>query len=135
MIFLDTNIVSYVMRAHPLRVADRFDVELSRGALCVSTIVYSELRYGAAIAPTELLRQKTERDIEQVVRFVPIIEWDIGAAVALANVRAQLKRAGTPVGPYDMAIAAHALSRDATLVTNNAREFRRIPGLKVENWA
>lgn len=123
------------MRSRPAGVEASLIRAHEQGAVCISALVYSELRFGLAMAVNPAQRQRIETEISRVMTLLTVVAWDIAAAEFLATVRAQLRRSGTPVGPYDMAIAAHALSRDATLVTNNAREFSRIPGLKVENWA
>ena len=94
-------------------------------------ITVAELRYGVAkSAWPEQNREKFESFIE---RF-EIVDFSEEAAAAYGRIRASLESAGTPIGPLDTLIAAHALSLVCTLVTNNAREFQRVPGLNIENW-
>ena len=134
MIFLDTNTVSYAMRSRGARVEAALLRAHAAGDVCISAVVYSELKFGLAMSSHPVQHARIATEISRVMTLLTVIDWDIAAADALALMRAQLRRSGTVIGPYDMAIAAHALSRDALLVTNNEREFKRIPGLKIENW-
>lgn len=126
---LDTNICIYVMRHRSSAIIDRFDRETP--SLCMSSITYGELRYGAMKSdrPAENLRS-----LAQFASHLAILSFDDGASAHFGDLRAALERAGTPCGPYDMLIAGHARSLGLTVVTNNRREFDRMPGLKVENW-
>ena len=96
-----------------------------------SVIVAAEVRFGLANNPCERLRQL----VDVVIGTINIEPWDRPADIHYARIRWLLKKAGTPIGANDLFIAAHALALDATLVTANEREFRRVPGLKVENWS
>lgn len=126
---LDTNIVSHVLRRPESSAAALFR-QFRPGELCISIIVALELRFGAErIGSRRLIEQ-----IEAAANLYDILPLDIGSAVAYAQTRAALERAGTPIGPLDTFIAAHALSLDLPLVTANIREFSRVPGLRVENW-
>jgi tRNA(fMet)-specific endonuclease VapC len=133
-IFLDTNMVSYAMRSRVASVEAALLRAHEAGEVCISAIVYSELKFGLATADHPVQQQRIATEISRVMTLLTVVDWDRASADALAIMRAQLRRSGTVIGAYDMAIAAHALSRDALLVTNNEREFSRIPGLKVENW-
>ncbi len=127
---LDTNICIYALKQHQavLRrlLAERpVDVALS-------VITEAELRTGAAKSAAPA---KTGRLIENFLRPLAILDFTSDDARAYAHIRARLERAGTPIGPLDTLIAAQAVARSLTLVTNNDREFRRVPGLRSENWA
>jgi len=127
---LDTDICIYALKRHA-RVLGRLLSE-SRAEVVLSVITEAELRAGAAksASPT-----KTLRALESFLAPFTIVEFASSDAIAYSHVRAKLERAGTPIGPIDMLIAAHAVARELTLVTNNEREFRRVAGLRIENWA
>lgn len=126
---LDTNVCIFVMK-------QRTDV-LSRLQCCeagdvgISTISVAELRYGAARSARIEVNQMA---LDDALIPLQILDFDEKAARAYGDVRAYLRREGTPIGPLDMLIGAHALSVDAILVSNNTREFGRIPGLALEDW-
>ena len=126
---LDTNICIYVMRDRPTEVGERF--YRSTGEMCISTITLGELLYGA---------EKSERPAENrhaVDRFIAQLEvlpFSDAAASHYGQIRAELVRLGRPAGIHDIQIGAHARSEGLTVVTNNVREFARMPGLRVENW-
>lgn len=128
---LDTNICIYLIKQRPARVV----LELAKqevGEVGVSTITEAELRHGVARS------QNFERSQAALERFLlPLVvaDFDSSAARAYGLIRASLERQGTPIGPLDTLIAAHALSLDVILVTNNEREFRRVPRLSLANWA
>src|SRR6059036_1209311 len=103
----------------------------SRADVAVSVITEAELRTGAAKSSSPM---KTLRLVENFLRPLNIIEFTSQDAIDYARVRAKLERAGTPIGPLDTLIASQAVSRKLTLVSNNEREFRRVPDLHVENW-
>jgi len=99
--------------------------------LFVSVVVVAELRYGA----DHSARRRTNHSrIDALVEEIEPLDFDLRAAATYGRVRAQLEAGGTPIGPNDMLIAAHALSRGLTVVTDNAVEFKRVKSLKVENW-
>jgi tRNA(fMet)-specific endonuclease VapC len=104
---------------------------LSFGDVGLSAIVVAELRYGVSKSQH---RERNHRALEQFLIPLIIADFDQAAATAYGTIRDQLERQGTPIGPLDMLIAAHALSLDVTLVTNNEREFSRVPGLAIDNW-
>ena len=99
--------------------------------LFVSVVVVAELRYGA---DDSARRRTNHARIDALVEEIEPLDFDLRAAATYGRVRAQLEAGGTPIGPNDMLIAAHALSRGLTVVTDNTAEFRRVKGLKVENW-
>lgn len=97
----------------------------------VSSIVIAELWYGI----TQSQRQEdNEEALKDFMRYVTVLDWPVYAASAYGRIRSYLKNKGTPIGAMNLLIAAHALSLDAVLVTNNVREFKRVPKLKIENW-
>jgi tRNA(fMet)-specific endonuclease VapC len=104
----------------------------SRADIAVSVITEGELRTGAAKSSNA---DKTRRRVENFLRPLSILEFTSEDAASYAQIRARLERAGTPIGPLDTLIAAQAVLRKLTLVTNNQREFSRIPGLRVDNWS
>ena len=131
MYMLDTNICIYAMKNKPEKVLRRFKEEMDHG-LCVSSITLAELEYGMKHCSDPM------RNEQALLRFlVPlsVLPFGADAATSYGEIRAELQRKGTPIGPLDMLIAAHAKSEGMTLVTNNVREFARVPGLEIENWA
>jgi tRNA(fMet)-specific endonuclease VapC len=127
---LDTNICSYILRKHPSSMIERF-AGLDRSQLWLSAIVAAELRFGAA----KLGAPRFQAAVEAWLAGFDVRHWPLEATHHYARVRLALERAGTPVGGMDLMIAAHALAEDSVVVTNNAREFHRIPGLAVEEWS
>ncbi|MGZ8190222.1 MAG: type II toxin-antitoxin system tRNA(fMet)-specific endonuclease VapC [Methylococcaceae bacterium] len=127
---LDTNICVYVLKNHPLYLLEKFkQIE----EVHISAIVYSELCSGVTMSP-EHLQSARQTQLQEFIALTTLHSWDEKAAVFYAKIRADLKAKGTPIGNMDMLIAAHALSLDAILVTNNVREFERVANLKIENW-
>ena len=102
--------------------------------LSISTIVYAELCYGIENSESQK-KQVRWHQLALFLQPLKISAWDEPSALQYGSIRAILKRQGTPIGNNDLLIAAHALSSNATLVTNNVREFNRVPGLTIENWA
>ena len=126
---LDTNIVSDLVR-NPQGAAFDKIVEIGSDNLCVSIITAAELRYGCArIGSHRLLQQ-----VEAILGGLDILPLDVPVDVEYGGIRAELDAAGTPIGPNDLLIAAHAYALGATLVTANVAEFARVRGLSVENW-
>ena len=133
MYMLDTNICSFIMREQPEAVLKRLEQAVLHGnRIVVSTITYAEMRFGAT-GP-----KASPRHIELVdafcARLNAVLPWDRAAVDATTEIKVALRMAGTPIGPNDTAIAGHAISADAVLVTNNTREFERVPGLVLEDW-
>lgn len=129
---LDTNTLIYVLNARPdhQAVIERFDREAPEN-LAASSITLAELQYGVAKSRR---RRKNIRALRQVLEALNVIAFDTRAAQTYGAVRAGLESAGTPIGPLDTLIAAHALSLGLTLVTSDVREFARVPRLRVESW-
>ncbi len=127
---LDTNICSYILRRHPLEMIERF-ANLDRSALWLSAIVAAELRFGAQ----KLGSARFASAVESWLTGFDVQPWPLEATQHYASIRAALERSGQPIGGMDLLIAAHALAQDSVVITNNAREFHRVPGLAVEEWA
>ena len=127
---LDSDTCIYLRRKRPAEVVRRF-AALEPGEAVISVIAYGELRYGAE---KHGVRRSLET-LNELVALVPIEPLPPLAAAAYGAIRADLERRGETIGNNDLWIAAHALTAGLTLVTNNEREFRRLPGLSVENWA
>lgn len=130
---LDTCICSFIMREHPAAVIRRLAAEVERGnRIVISAITYAEMRYGQ-IGKKASPKHKVLVD-EFVQRLDGVIPWDLRAVDATVEVMRQLNASGMPIGPNDTAIAGHAIAIGCTLVTNNVREFSRVPGLVYEDW-
>lgn len=127
---LDTNICSYILRRHPASMIERF-ATLDPGQLWLSAVVATELRYGAV----KLASPRFSAAVEAWLSGFGVLPWPLEATHHYAQMRAALECAGKPVGAMDMLIAAHAMAEDSVIITNNAREFHRVPGLAVEEWA
>ena len=127
---LDTNICSYLMRKHPSSVVERMQI-LGPDRLAVSVITALELRQGAEMSsrPTEFHRR-----VDVFLEYIQTLPLPVGIAKDGARIRHRLRKVGKPIGDFDSLIAAHAHYLGLILVTNNLREFSRIPELKVENW-
>jgi tRNA(fMet)-specific endonuclease VapC len=129
MILLDTNICIYIINAKPAEVLNRFQ-EYRMGEIGLCSVVAAELAFGVAKSGSARNRQALEMFLAPLL----ILPFDDLAFWAYGDLRADLERRGTPIGSLDTMIAAHALSQQATLITNNTREFAQVPGLHVENW-
>ena len=128
---LDTNICIYAIKNRPEIVLQRIKANMRNG-LCISAITLAEMEHGVEKSA------QPEKNAAALMRFVSILQvlpFDDSAAVEYGKVCAYLQRHGTPIGPMDTLIAAHAKAAGLTIVTNNVREFERVPGLKIENWA
>lgn len=128
---LDTNICIYVMKEKPEAVLRRFQQELNAG-LCISSITLAELEYGMKHSSNPI---KNEQALLRFLVPLSILPFGATAAFEYGDIRDYLQKQGTPIGPLDMLIAAHARSEGMILVTNNIREFERVPNLELENWA
>lgn len=128
---LDTNICIYIIKKKPVEVLERFQ-SLPLGDVGISTITLAELQYGIAKSTQP---EKNQQALQQFLIPLEIVEFGYEASIVYGELRAHLEKTGQPIGALDMLIAAHAISLDITIVTNNEREFRRAPNLKVENWA
>lgn len=127
---LDTNICIYVARNQPVTVARRF-ARAAPESLGISAITWGELCFGAAKSNDP---SRAYSLLDQFSRMVLVLPLPAEAGPLYGKVRAALQRAGTPIGNNDLWIAAHALALGVPLVSNNLREFERVPGLKLENW-
>ena len=126
---LDTNICIFTIKNKPEHVREAFNRH--HGQLCVSSVSLMELIYGAERSASP------ERNLAVVEGFaarLEVLSYDEIAATHTGQLRAELARSGTPIGPYDQLIAGHARSRGLIVVTNNRREFDRVAGLRVEDW-
>lgn len=127
---LDTNICIYLIKKKPQKVLTCL-AEHNISDVCVSSITVAELEYG--VEKSSLPSQNRDA-LSEFIAPLEIMAFDDRAAESYGRLRAHLERRGTPIGSMDMLIAAHALSRGVTLVTNNVREFKRVPNLLLENW-
>lgn len=127
---LDTNVcVDYLNGRYP-RVVERIQ-ESDPEDVGVSSVVAAELRYGAEHSQH---RRKNHARLDVLLDEIAVVDFDTAAARVYGRIRERLESRGEIIGPYDMMIAAHALSLELTLVTDNVREFRRVRSLKVDNW-
>ena len=126
---LDTNIVIYTMKNRPQQVKKRF--QQHHGRMAISAVTLGELVFGAEHS------QQVERnlaDIEAMVARLNVLPFDNMAAYHFGQIRSALYRAGRPIDPYDMMIAGQARASGLILVTNNRKEFERVPGVMLEDW-
>jgi len=126
---LDTNIISDLIRNPQGKAAKRI-ARVGEDNICTSIIVAAELRYGCAKSGSERLLKA----VEDLLGEIPVLSFDVPADTEYGGIRSALEAAGKPIGSNDLLIAAHAAATGATIVTANAAEFKRIRGLKVENW-
>jgi tRNA(fMet)-specific endonuclease VapC len=127
---LDTNICIYILKDKNDKVLRKFR-KCKYGDICISSIVYSELIYGVEKSSCR------ERNLNNLLRFlnqINVYDYDVNASNEYGVIRNMLEKNSMIIGPMDMLIAAHAKSLNLILVTNNEREFKRVKGLKVENW-
>lgn len=129
-LMLDTNICIYLIKQQPPTVLERF-LSQSVGEIGTSSITVAELAYGVSKSRHV---SKNRHALEQFLASLEIAPFDQAAAWSYGRLREQLEAKGIPIGSMDMLIAAHALSLGVRLVSNNLREFRRVPGLRLENW-
>ncbi len=127
---LDTDICVFIIRRRPPGILSRFQ-QMNPGSVGISTVTVSELEFGVA---KSLNPEKNQSALEQFLFSFTIVDYDSIAALHYGKIRAHLEKKGTPIGPLDTMIAAHARSLEITLVTNNLREFKRVPKLRVEDW-
>ena len=126
---LDTNIVIYVLKRRPKEVLEVFNINASR--MAISSITVSELLYGAEKS------QNIDRNLEAIEEFIShldVLPYDAKASQHYGQIKAALEKKGEIIGENDIHIAAHAISQGLILVTNNLREFKRVPNLAFENW-
>lgn len=131
---LDTNICSYVMRERPESVLTELQSKvMHRDRIVISAITYAELRFGA-IGKRSSPKHNVIVD-EFMARIDAVLAWDKGAVEATAQIKKHLSDQGTPIGNNDTMIAGHAMSEGCILVTNNRKEFDRVPDLEIEDWS
>ena len=126
---LDTKTLSDLI-CHPQGTVAARIAAVGEDTICTSIIVAAELRFGAAKSASTRLADR----VDVILSALDVLPFETPGDRYYAGVRSELTRRGTPIGPNDMLIAAHALSLDLTVVTANSGEFSRVPGLKVENW-
>ena len=127
---LDTNICIYLIKRNPPKVLQQFQAH-SVGEIGVSAITVAELQFG--VQKSQRITQN-QRALQQFLLPLVCVPFDRKATVVYGKIRAALKAQGTPIGPLDILIAAHALSLNTTLVTNNTREFSKVPDLQIIDW-
>lgn len=127
---LDSDICIFVMKRRSPALVRRLEQRANLAA--ISIVAYGELMFGAAMSAR---RDEAAAHLAALIETLQVLPLPLAAAEPYATIRAELQRTGQPIGSNDLWIAAHALADDLTLVTNNEREFRRVPGLRVENWA
>jgi tRNA(fMet)-specific endonuclease VapC len=126
---LDTDICIHVLKRYPEGLRERFNRLAEQ--LCISSITLGELHYGAEKSAR---RAQNLQAIEQLSARLEVLAFGVRAAAHYGQIRAELERAGTPCGPHDMQIGAHARSEGLIVVTANTREFARMPGVRIESW-
>lgn len=127
---LDTDTCSYIMNRDGARTARKLQEHEVKDVF-ISAITKSELEFGIEVSPH---RDKDKNALAVFLQHVAVLDYPSDAALDYAQIRAYLKKKGTPIGANDLFIAAHSRCLGMTMVTNNMREFSRVPGLKVENW-
>jgi tRNA(fMet)-specific endonuclease VapC len=127
---LDSDTASYVMKKNVPSVLKRLD-RVPVGDVCISAITQSELAFGTEASPVPL---RDRERLNLLLRHLSVLDYPTGAAAHYAEIRTFLKKRGTIIGANDLFIAAHARCEGLILVTNNTREFGRVPGLQIENW-
>lgn len=130
MFLIDTNICIYIMNDHPPEVIQKFR-EIGVGNICISSITVSELQYGAC--KSKQIKKNLKR-LDEFLSPFEVLAYDENASKYYGKIRSNLEKQGNVIGPLDMLIAAHVLSENFTLITNNEKEFNRVKSLKVENW-
>jgi tRNA(fMet)-specific endonuclease VapC len=127
---LDSDICIYAMKRRPAVLVRRLEQRALSSA--ISVISYGELAFGAAVSAS---RAQAAAHLAALLETLQVMALPLEAGRVYATIRAELQRAGQPIGSNDLWIAAHAVAENLTLVTNNEREFRRVAGLRIENWA
>ncbi len=127
---LDTNICIYIAKQKPLTVLKQFE-KVEMGEVAMSAITYGELLFGAAKSEHP---KKIKKLLEELSSLIPPLPLTINVGEHYGQIRCILEKKGRPIGGNDLWIAAHAITLNVTLVTNNVKEFSRVPHLKLENW-
>ncbi len=126
---LDTNIAIYVIKRRPIEMLKTFNQHA--GQLCISSITLAELLHG--VEKSRFVEQNL-KNVENFISRLEVLEYGYKATSHYGDIRADLERKGTSIGVNDLHIAGHARSEGLIIVTNNVREFERVPGLRLENW-
>ena len=126
---LDTNIAIYTIKRRPPEVREAFKAH--DGQMCISTITLMELLYAAEASAAV---DRNLRDVEAFSARLEVLPYDNDAAAHTGQLRAELKKIGRPIGPYDEMIAGHARSKGLIVVTNNMKQFENAPGIRLANW-
>jgi len=127
---LDTNIIIYTIKNRPKKVRDTFNEH--EGQMCISAITRGELIYGVENSAQP---KKNLEIVNGLLSRLEIASFEEYASDHFGQLRAELYKKGKPIGPYDMLIAGHARAMGLILITNNTKEFERVPGLRIQNWA
>lgn len=128
---LDTNICIYAIKNKPAQVLEHL-LQQDPAEVCISAVTYAELTHGVEKSAA---KDRNRAALLMFLAPISVLDFTAAAAEKYGQLRADVERAGTPVGTMDLLIAGHAEAEGLTLVTNNEREFRRIRGLEIENWA
>ncbi|WP_457562603.1 type II toxin-antitoxin system tRNA(fMet)-specific endonuclease VapC [Caminibacter pacificus] len=128
---LDTNICIYIIKNKPVKVLKKFE-KIDPKDVCIYSITASELWYGVYKSSSF---EKNAIALEEFLSPLTILEYEENASKAYGKIRSKLEKKGKVIGSMDLLIAAHALSQNIILISNNVKEFKRIPGLNLENWA
>lgn len=126
---LDTNLCIATIRNKPESIRGAFNRHHTQ--MCISTVTVMELMYGVEVSRQS---QRNLASVEGFIARLEVLEYDAPAAAHTAQIRAELTKAGKQIGPYDQMIAGHARSRGLVVVTNNTKEFKRVAGLRIEDW-
>ncbi len=126
---LDTNIATYTIKNKPSEVREAFKAH--DGQMCISSVTLMELVYGAEASAAV---ERNLRDIEGFAARLEVLPYDNEAAIHTGQLRAELKKIGRPIGPYDEMIAGHARSKGLVVVTHNTKQFENVPGIRLANW-
>lgn len=126
---LDTNIAIYTINNRPQKLREAFKAH--DGQMCISAVTLMELIYGAEASAAV---DRNLRDIEGFAARLEVLPYDNDAAAHTGQLRAELRKVGCPIGPYDDMIAGHARSQGLIVVTNNTKQFESVPGVRLENW-
>lgn len=127
---LDTNICIYIIKKQPVNVLKKFK-KFAIGDIYISSVTYAELMYGVQKSQHQ---HKNKLALDEFTAPLEVVSFDGDAAIYYGEIRAYLEKRGTLIGALDMMIAAHALSLKLTLITNNKKEFSRVPHLKIDDW-
>ena len=128
---LDTNICIYLIKSKPVQVLEKF-LSQEIGEIGISAVTVAEMQYGVQKSQ---FPQQNQAALDKFLMPLSMLDFDLAAAEQYGKIHVTLEQKGIPIGAYDLMIAAQAVSQDVILVTNNVREFARIPGLRLENWA